>query len=237
MTALRPPIGRIGGKSKLADTIISLFPPHKTYVEPFVGAGNILYRKPISETEIINDLDPDMYKIFKGIQDRGKWLDKNIQRDFLTREEFEMVRDRHDLLSLLYKYRCSFASKGRSFNATHAGSYWRANFSALQDRLKNVDIYNRDYRDLVKRFDSPTTFFYLDPPYENSGDYKAGRVDPTDIYETVKKIRGKWLLSYNDSPRIREIFKEFNVRLIPTTYTGNQKGNHHKINELIISNY
>jgi len=237
MTALRPPIGRIGGKSKLAETVISLFPPHRTYVEPFVGAGNIIYRKPISETEIINDLDPDMYKIFKGIQDRGRWLDKNVKREFLTREEFEMVKHRHDLLSLLYKYRCSFASKGVSFNSTHAGSYWRANFSVLQDRLKDVEIYNRDYRDLMKRFDSPTTFFYLDPPYEKSGDYKAGRVDPIDIYETVKKIRGKWLLSYNDSPRIREIFKEFNVRTIPTIYTGNQKGNHHKINELIISNY
>ena len=235
---LRPPIGRIGGKSKIANILIQLFPKHTVYVEPFVGAGNIIYRKPRSNIEVINDLDQDMYHIFKGIQERGRWIDTHIQKKYLSREQFESIKHKKDVISLLLKYHCSYLGKGETYN--HSGrdvnSIWRVNFSELQDRLHGVQIYNRDFRDIVKHFDSPSTFFYLDPPYENTKDY-TNYVSPEEIYTTVKKIRGKFLLSYNDSPRIREIFKDFNIHEIPTTYTSPRHSNTLRKVELLISNY
>ena len=241
---LTPPIGRVGGKSQIAARIIKLFPPHKIYVEPFVGAGNIIYRKPFSQIEIINDLDKDMYKIFCGIKSRGDWIDKNIYRTYLTKYQFDSIKDKNDLMSLLYKYHCSFSSKGETYNDRNFfkqgknPSIWKANFSALQDRLKDVQIYNDDYKNIIRHFDSPDTFFYLDPPYENTKKY-TNYVSPEDVYLTLKKIKGKFLLSYNDSPRIREIFKEFRIRNVSTKYTGNLLGtsNNEKVNELIITNY
>ena len=64
---------------------------------------------------------------------------------------------------------------------------------------------------MISHFDTPETFFYLDPPYEGSNDYGSGRIHPEEVFEIVKKIRGKFLLSYNDSPNIRRIFKGFHI--------------------------
>ena len=60
-------------------------------------------------------------------------------------------------------------------------------------------------------------FFYLDPPYEESKDY-PNAVNPIDVYNAVKKIKGKFMLSYNDSPLIRNIFKNYNIQSIITKY-------------------
>jgi len=235
---LKPPIGRIGGKSKSAEFIISLFPKHSIYVEPFVGAGNIIYRKPRSPVEVINDIDRDMYLIFKGIQKSGKKINEIIPREYLTKEQFINVRDREDIISLLLTYHQSWGAIGRQFNERGKKGNWGADFEALQNRLKGVEIYNRDFRDVINHFDSPSTFFYLDPPYEGSNDYGHGRIAVEDVYNAVKKIRGKFLLSYNDSPNIRRIFKGYHFRNIPIVYSANSvRAKRHPINELLISNY
>jgi DNA adenine methylase len=238
---LKPPIGRIGGKSRSAEYVISLFPKHSIYVEPFVGAGNIIYRKPRSSVEVINDLDKDMYNIFKGIQKSGKRINQIIPREYLTKEQYMHIRDKKDIISLLLNYHNSWGSRGRHLNERgQEGKLgnWRADFEALQNRLKGVEIYNRDFRDVINHFDSPSTFFYLDPPYEGSNDYGHGRIAVEDVYNAVKKIRGKFLLSYNDSPNIRRIFKGYHFRNIPVVYSANSNtGERSAINELLISNY
>ena len=237
---LKPPIGRIGGKSRSADTVISLFPKHTIYVEPFVGAGNIIYRKPRSAVEVINDLDKDMIKIFKGIKKSGKKINEIIPRTYLTPQQFLQVKDKNDVISLLLKYHNSWGGRGKYFNEKRIRDSignWRADFEALQDRLKGDEIYNRDYKDVISHFDTPETFFYLDPPYEGSNDYGSGRIHPEEVFEIVKKIRGKFLLSYNDSPNIRRIFKGFHIRNLPVVYSYNDTGERPVKNELLISNY
>ena len=76
---MKAPIGRQGGKSKLKLRLIEMFPKdYDTFVEPFVGAGNIFYSTPKAENEIINDKDKDMYIIHKGLQQNADYIDKNI---------------------------------------------------------------------------------------------------------------------------------------------------------------
>ena len=86
------------------------------------------------------------------------------------------------------------------------------------------------------KYNKPTTFFYLDPPYEDSKDY-SNSVNPEDVYNAVKTIRGKFMLSYNDSPLIRKLFKEYNIHTIETIYENTTFSKKKVITEVYITNY
>jgi len=66
-----PPFGWPGGKSKLKKRIIAEIPPHKTYVEPFVGGGSVFFAKPLAEKNVINDLDKNLINFYKDLKNNG----------------------------------------------------------------------------------------------------------------------------------------------------------------------
>lgn len=242
---MRAPIGRFGGKSKLKLRLIEMFPKdYNTYVEPFVGAGNVFYATPKVENEIINDKDKDMYIIHKGLQNDADYIDKNIPRTF-SKTTFEKLKNKSDAVNTIYRYRASFFSGGRSFNTSNEGNKIFTDFTKYEPRLKGVKILNQDYTTVIKKYDSVKTFFYLDPPYESStgkegvSDYKDV-VMPEDVFKSLQGLKGKFMLSYNDSPNIRKIFSKYKIRKIKTKYieigkTGGT-GTREKT-ELLITNY
>jgi site-specific DNA-adenine methylase len=125
---MKAPFGRIGGKSKIADKLIDLFPPlnsYKIYVEPFVGAGNVFFKKPYLEgqLEVINDLDKDVYKVMKLLKNRNKFLNENFNREI----------DKNILIQL----------KMKQMHSTHlkslkAVSFNKANILLLHGQVKNI---------------------------------------------------------------------------------------------------
>jgi DNA adenine methylase len=240
---MKAPIGRMGGKSKLKLRLIEMFPKdYDTFVEPFVGAGNIFYTTPKVENEIINDKDKDMYIIHKGLQQNAEYIDKNIPR-VRNRKMFESKKDKNDVISILYRYKSSFMSNGKSYDASKNGEPIQTDFTVYGPRLKGVKILNQDYSTVIKKYDSPKTFFYLDPPYESStgkegvSDYKDF-VSPDDVYKSLQGLKGKFMLSYNDSANIRKIFGKYNIRKIKTKYAGvSTEGGVRPVTELIITNY
>ena len=80
---------RVGGKSKIKDEIIKLFPPHKLYVELFIGGGSIFFHKDPSEYEVINDLDKDIFHIYKDMQDVGQTMKDRTFKP--SRKEFDVL--------------------------------------------------------------------------------------------------------------------------------------------------
>ena len=90
-------------------------------------------------------------------------------------------------------------------------------------------------------YDSHNSFFFLDPPYENSDKlYYEDSIDYEEMSIMLSNIDGKFMLTINDSPRIRNIFNNFNIRKIQVP----PGGSHTKLkiggkfrNELIITNY
>jgi DNA adenine methylase len=240
------PIGRIGGKSKIAKQIIDKFPTgYNTFVEPFFGAGNIFFRIPDekkAKKNVINDLDKDIYVIMKELKKRGKDLDKTIDRSPIkTREDFYKSKIKQDPESLIRKYKFSFFSTGKTFNNSKINTFIKTDFSQFEDKLKGVVILNQSFEKVIKKYDSPQTFFYLDPPYEknknvNVKDY-VHYIDPINVYDALKNIKGKFLLSYNDSPNIRELFKNYKIETIKTSYEHTQNTEKRTINELVITNY
>lgn len=240
MTGITP-IGRMGGKSKLARQIINKFPDFKTYVEPFLGAGNIFLRMPhhlIHDKQIIlNDIDFDIYYIFSQLQKNGELINKTIQRTKPSKEEFEKCKTSNHPCSLITKYRYSFYCKGENYAPSK--NYGNStDYALIGNKLQGTLITNSSFEYIIELFDNSNTFFYLDPPYENTKqtDYDD-YVTPQQVLEAVKTIKGKFLLSYNDSFIIRELFKDFKIETITTQYSPVNNLSYRSKNELLISNY
>lgn len=237
------PICRIGGKSKIANQLIENFPDFNTYVEPFLGAGNVFLRIPehmlVGKKIILNDLDTIIYTIFTGLQKRGKWINEHIKREPITKEEFKQLLDKkHKTVSDLIRInKSSFFGQMRSFSIRKSRAF-ATNFETIGEKLKDVTIYNNPFEEIIKQFDSPTTFFYLDPPYEsiNQTDY-LNYVTPEQVLNSIKNIKGKFMLSYNDSPKIRKLFNKFNIYEIETRYTPTPQISSRNIVELVICSF
>ena len=231
------PIGRMGGKSKLAKRLINEFPKkYKIYVEPFLGAGNIFFRIPEkAEINIINDLDKDVFTIMKGLQKNAKYINNNINREFISKEEFKELLKKKDPISLIEVNKKSFFSMGKTYSPSK--TLIKTDFTNFADKLKDVIILNEPFEKIIKNFDSKETFFYLDPPYSESfKDYKH-QVKPQDLFNSLENIKGKFMLSYDDSPLIRELFKKYNIREVLTSYANTQNINKRDKKELVITNF
>jgi len=237
------PFARMGGKSKLAKRLIAMFPPdedYDIYVEPFMGAGNIILRKdPADHHEIINDLDKRMVVAFRGIKKSGKYINDNVARGDYSKERFFANRDKLNAVAIIDTIKHSFFGKGTSYNV---GKKNMTNYEPISERLKDVTILNQSFEKVIKKYDTPRTFFYLDPPYESKeeSDY-PDYVTPEMVWDSVKNIKGYVMLSYNDSTKIRGLFKSWKIKTIKTKYvdmTDKHRDRGYKTKtELIIMNY
>ncbi len=113
--------------------------------------------------------------------------------------------------------------------------------SQLQDRIANVVVENQDFETLIKHYDRPDAFFYLDPPYFSTEDmYEVGFGwdDHVRLRDTLKNIKGKFLLSYNDCDEIRELYTGFSMFDFSRTHSMAQRYEAGKeFKELLIGNY
>lgn len=194
MNIKRPVLRYHGGKYKLAKWIISYFPEHKTYVEPFGGAASVLMQKPRSYAEVYNDKWQIVVNVFRVLRDpqMAKMLEKSIALTPYSRSEFEECGDFfiNQIDDPIEKARRtifrSFSGFGSaSTNALHSTGF-RANSTRLgttpahdwanypiqikefTERLRGVTIENKDYKSIIKQQDSRNTLFFLDPPYVHS---------------------------------------------------------------------
>lgn len=111
----------------------------------------------------------------------------------------------------------------------------------LENRMANVVVENQDFETLIKHYDRQDTFFYADPPYFSTEDMYAVGFNWNDhvrLKDTLSKIQGKFLLSYNDCPEIKELYKGFSMLDFSRTHSMAQRYEAGKeFKELLISNY
>jgi DNA adenine methylase len=244
MSNIKKPFCRVGSKTRIVDKIISMIPSHAIYVEPFIGGGAVYWKKAPSKKEIINDLDSELikhYKILKTTKER------NFKKDMDTLDELnnfvnKPAKTDTDKLLKYSTISCGTygaVGKGKIYSVHNPYNKFK-NIDKQQERLKNTTILNQDYKTVIKKYDSPNTFFYLDPPYEESKTlYKEGTFNYEELNNLLENIKGKFLLTLNDSKSNRTIFKNFKKtsikvlgqRFKPTGLGGGTR------NELIIRNY
>ncbi len=93
MLMLKPPISRMGGKSKLRKTIIEMIPDHECYIELFFGAGWVYFGKKPSKIEVINDIDKELINLFKMIKYHAPEIERLLQYEFSGRDIFEEYKN------------------------------------------------------------------------------------------------------------------------------------------------
>uniref|UniRef100_UPI0035A0421E DNA adenine methylase n=1 Tax=Clostridium sp. TaxID=1506 RepID=UPI0035A0421E len=112
----------------------------------------------------------------------------------------------------------------------------------IQERLSGVVIENKDFQDLLKVYDKEGSLIYLDPPYYGTERYyqvQFSKEDHIRLFDCLKKVKGKFILSYNDCEFIRQLYKDFNMDEVERNHNllGKYKDKKHIYSELIITNY
>lgn len=234
----------IGGKSRLADTIIHWINSveHGLYAEPFIGMGGVFLRRTQRpKAEVINDRSHDVANLFRVCRRHPEELVRALDLLPFSRAEFLNMLDSHlpgltDIeraARFLYILKSGFGGKAvtRSF-AVQRESSGRFNslkiaplIRDLHARLSTVTIECLDYQDFIPLYDSDGALFYLDPPYwgceDDYGKNLFSRDDFERIADILAQIKGRFLLSLNDTPEVRDIFRAFDMHEVVTKYTIN----------------
>lgn len=169
----------------MADWIISYFPKHRVYVEPFGGAASVLLKKNRSYGEIYNDLDGEIVNLFRAVRDRGSELRQKLEDTPFAREEYalsfevstdELEQARRTVIRSFMSFGsnalCRNIQSGFRSNSNRSGTIpahdW-ANYPKLLHkltaRLSAVVIENRNAQEVMEAHDSAATLHYCDPPY------------------------------------------------------------------------
>lgn len=254
---VKPVAPYMGGKSRLAPRIIQRLSAiqHDCYVEPFIGMGGVFLRRPYrSRVEVINDISRDVSTLFRVLQRHYVPLMDMLRWQITSRAEFQrLVAAVPDTLTdlkraarFLYLQRISFGGKvaGRSFGTGPANparfdvTKLGAILEDVHERLSSVTIECLPYSRVIEVYDRPDTLFYLDPPYWGcEDDYGKNVFSPEDferLAEQLGRIQGQFLLSLNDTPEVREIFRAFELEAVQVNYSlnGRKQG---RAGELLIS--
>jgi len=247
----------LGGKSLLANKIIPLIPEHLCYCEVFAGAAWLLFKKEQSEVEIINDINTELVTLYRVVKCHLDEFVRYLRWLLVSRDEFarfklerpETLTDIQRAVRFYYLLRNGYAAKVEkpSFNiAPSKGPRFNLlrieeDLSAAHLRLSRVYIENLPYQRVIERFDRPTTFFYLDPPYFNcEEDYGKGifyRDDFERLADILRSLQGKFILSINDTKEIRTIFKRFHLEEVKTSYTAGGSDRRKEVKELLFMNF
>ncbi len=243
----RPVLRYHGGKWRIAPWVISFFPPHETYVEPFGGGGSVLLRKPESRNEVYNDLDEELCNLFRMLRSRGNQLVKLLKLTPFSRTEFERCfqpggSNLERARKAMFRSICGFGTAGyfrqtgfsTSIKNRNCRSHEWANYpdalAKVVERLKCVVIENRPAIDVMQRNDSETTLHYVDPPYvattrSSPKDYRYEMDDAQhiELAECLHSLKGTVVLSGYPSPLYSRLFKSLKTHDRMTTTQTNER--------------
>lgn len=204
----------------MAEQIVSIMPPHRSYLEPYFGSGAVLFNKPPSAIETVNDLDGDITNFFKILREQTSELMEAISLTPYSREVFNDAHENHGNSDFDRAYRFAIRSRmGHGFKTyqktgfkidvyarerSYCVGVWNKMPEQLAEaakRLKNVQIENRPALELIKKFNYDNVLIYADPPYlmnTRGGKqyrYEMDEQDHLDLLAVLSKHKGNVILS------------------------------------------
>jgi DNA adenine methylase len=226
----RPLLRYPGSKFRLADWIISHFPEHKVYVEPFGGTAAVLLAKKPSKVEVYNDLDAEIVNVFKVMRDPelAEELKKIIYLTPYARDEhvtlFETTGDPvEDARRFIVRSTMNIAKgpyRKSGFDTRINDDFYisRLNFhldypeviDVFVKRLRGVVIENRHYSRIINQFDQPEALFYCDPEYiETNAIYNPDFSidDHVKLCDLLLEAQGMAVVSGYESDLYRQKFE------------------------------
>lgn len=250
----------------MVDILLSRMPDHKTYLEPFAGGASLFWNKTPGKIEILNDINQNLVTFYEQIQNNFEELDRMVKTTLHCEASYKKARQIYRspkgytrvqrAWAVWVGANMSFGSSmfdgtfkfnTNSNDSSHIGivlknkrEYFTIDFAR---RLEKVTILNKDAVNIVKRFSSPDTFIYLDPPYHNAhqGHYRGYKEqDFIDLLNALDDTKSKFLLSSYNSDILQDYIKQnnwtcesFNMVLTSQSHTGGRR----RKQELITYNY
>lgn len=216
----------VGGKSLLVKEILPLVPEHTCYVEVFAGAGWMLFKKPESQVEVLNDVNRDLVTLYRVVKYHLEEFIRYFKWSLVSREEFtrllaenpESLTDIQRAARFYYLVKSGFGSRiTRPTFGTSTTTRPKLNLLRIEEelsdahlRLSRVLIENLPYAEMFRRYDRPKTdarpgtFFYVDPPYFGCEDYYGKdiflRDDFVKLRDMLAGVKGAFIMSINDTP-------------------------------------
>lgn len=211
-----PIIPWIGGKRRLAKTILPLFPPHDCYVEPFAGGAALFFMKQPASVEVLNDINGNLVNLYRVVQNHLEEFVRQFKWALVSRQMYEWLKLTNDepltdiqrAARFYYLQKMAFGGKVASQTfGTATTSKPRLNLLRLEEelsaahlRLSRVFIEHLTWQDCIKRYDREHTLFYLDPPYWQTEGYgvEFGFDNYVDMASMAKTIKARMVISVND---------------------------------------
>lgn len=259
MTNAAPVIPWMGGKRRLADKLIPLFPQHECYVEVFCGGAALYFLRPVpAETEVLNDINGDLVRLYRVLKNHLQEFVRQFEFAIVSRQIFEwekMTRpetltDIQRAARFYYMQQLAFGGKvqGQNYGTVTTGGMFNLcrveeSLTAAWRRLGGTNIENLPWLDCMERYDRPHTFFYADPPYWETEGYgvEFGYENYQRMASFMKTCKGKVMVSINDHPAIREAYSGLTIidgEALGIKYSmSNMHGLPETSRELVITNY
>jgi DNA adenine methylase len=215
---MKPMISYYGGKQNMASLIVGLIPKHDRYIEPFSGGAAVFFAKEPVKYNILNDKNKWLINMYIQYQ-RNPKLFCHLLRSYPFSERIHKLsknyKVRNRMLSAIrfwYNINCSFSNQ---LDCGFKGSASEKNLIMYNNKLSSISekiiklrsavILCRDAISIIKKYDSPSSFFYIDPPYPeaNQGHYSGYSIsDYSELISVLSSISGKFILSnyYQDVP-------------------------------------
>lgn len=246
---LRSPVHWVGGKHYSAHHILDAFPPDNTYstfVDTMGGAAHVLIQKPLysKHIEVYNDLNSDLVNFWRVARRRTAELQARLDQHLYSRETYYEYLD--DLrqegyitdeleraMRWFYVNRSAFSGQmdhkagwsytvlDNSTGSAHAFRSATALLDAVSQRLRNVQIDNRDFEDIIKAYGHAQTLFYVDPPYIGCERYYKQKStglfsmkDHERLARLLNQTKARVALSYYDHPLLAEWYPDTKWRRI-----------------------
>lgn len=234
---MNPIIPWMGGKRRLAELLLSRFPPHTCYVEVFAGGAAVFFARHPADVEVLNDVNGELINLYRVVTHHLEEFCRQFKWALSSRQIFKWTKEtRPETLTDVQRAARFFYLQQESFGGKVSGQTWgtattapplnllriEENLSMAHLRLAGgVYIEQLDWAVCIDRYDRPHTLFYLDPPYWETVGY--GVPFEWDQYEMMaqklKTIKGKAVVSINDHPAIRQCFAGFDMEEVKINYT------------------
>jgi len=255
----------LAATERLSFFLLQLIPAHRAYCEPFGGAASLLFAKGPSEIEVYNDLNNNLVNLFMVVRDHPIQFLERIYLLLYSRQLFEkwsteIVKnsgpaDCIERAARFYYCLCnSFAGGGpgsgwafeRSVLRHHPLTWMNKTTRVLwiHERLRGVHVDHLDFRRFIANWDAPATFFYCDPPYFQTVNYRNvptfSEKDHRDLAKLLAGSKAKWLLTVGDHKLMRELYSDFHVEPVGTQLALEKveaKGTRRVLRHLIITNF
>lgn len=247
-------IGWIGGKKHLRKAILERFPTDEVgrYIEVFGGAGWVLFakEKQPGQLEVYNDINGNLVNLFRCVKYHCGEVQKELDWALTSREVFldclEQVNmrgmtDIQRAVRFLYLIKISFGKNCEGY-ATDAKNISNVVpfLAQVQQRLQGVNIEHKDFADLIRVYDRKNALFYLDPPYMGAEGYYDSPFSAEDhqrLKAILEGVKGRFILSYNDQPMVRELYAGYNIESLSRKRLLEGNSNSRPYSEVIIRNF